>query len=165
MPAPASLACELACQRLLAVAAACLPPQASPPLRLARPQLHVAGKPAPCCRQAVRPPPPGHPLAMYLEACYSLPTYLPPLSPPPSLCRYASYWPTAALPSLATIKASSPRGGGSCRCSTVLRVSCPSADHRLGATTLAGNNPPTLSPTLTLGPSLALSLLLHMSTV
>ena len=66
LPAPASLASELAYQRLLAVAAACLPPQASPPLRLARPQLHVAGKPAPCCRQAVSPPP--SPLAMYHEA-------------------------------------------------------------------------------------------------
>ena len=37
----ASLAGELACQRLLSVAAACLPSQPSPPLRLARPQIQT----------------------------------------------------------------------------------------------------------------------------
>ena len=41
-----------------------------------------------------------------------------PSQPSPPLCRYAGYWPTAALPSLATIKASSPRGGGSAWLST-----------------------------------------------
>ena len=67
LPAPASLEGKLACQRLLAVVAACLPSQPSPPLRLARHSgLLVAGKPAPCCRQAVSPPP--SPLAMYHEA-------------------------------------------------------------------------------------------------
>ena len=44
LPAPAGLPGELACQRLLAVAAASLPSQPSPPLRLSRPQLHLAGK-------------------------------------------------------------------------------------------------------------------------
>ena len=38
---PASLAGELACQRLLSVAAACLPSQPSPPLRLALPQIQT----------------------------------------------------------------------------------------------------------------------------
>ena len=75
LTAPASSAGELAGQRLLVVAAVGLPSQPSPPLRLARPQRHVAGKqillsspPPPCLRCISKPltlfpliPPPPHP--------------------------------------------------------------------------------------------------------
>ena len=44
LPAPASSAGQLHGQRLLAIATAGFPSQPSPPLRLACPQLHVAGK-------------------------------------------------------------------------------------------------------------------------
>ena len=62
LPEPASSAGELACQQLLAIAAAGLPSQPSPPPRLARPRPQVAGKqillgsPAhPCLRCVSKP--------------------------------------------------------------------------------------------------------------
>ena len=90
-PAPASSAASVS-QRLLAIAAAC---SQSPLLAIA------ATQPSPQLKLTCPLPQGSFSLSLSLS-----------LSPSPPLCRYAGYLPTAASPSLATIKASSSRGGG-----------------------------------------------------